>query len=140
MAMQVQKHVMMQVKLEWRQYLAKITYCYQCGLLIHYSLKIKRVLLMLDSNHQGEEKKDAEDLGNEDSEVPSTEEPREDQRVNQVLDVGINSTNNINTASDGNNTNNANAVSSIVNAAGSEVNVVDLKTSIELPNDPNMPE
>ncbi|GJU13138.1 putative ribonuclease H-like domain-containing protein [Tanacetum coccineum] len=138
--MQVQKHVMIQVKLEWRQYLAKITYCYQCSLLIHYSLKILRVLLMLDSNHQGKEKKDAKDPGNKDSEVPSTEEPREDQRVNQVLDVGINSTNNINTASDGNNTNNANAVSSIVNAAGSEVNVVDLKTSIKLPNDLNMPE
>ncbi|GJU20212.1 retrovirus-related pol polyprotein from transposon TNT 1-94 [Tanacetum coccineum] len=48
-------------------------------------------------------------------------------------------TNNINTASDGNSTNNVNVVSSIVNAAGIEVNVVDLKTSIELPNDPNMP-
>ncbi|GJT02512.1 putative ribonuclease H-like domain-containing protein [Tanacetum coccineum] len=31
-------------------------------------------------------------------------------------------------------------VSSTVNAAGSEVNAVDPKTSIELPNDPNMPE
>ncbi|GJX83731.1 putative ribonuclease H-like domain-containing protein, partial [Tanacetum coccineum] len=98
------------------------------------------VLLMLDSNHQGKEKKDAKDPRNEDSEVPSTEEPREDQRVNQVLDAGINSTNNINTASDGNNTNNINAVSSTVNAVGSEVNVVDPKTSIKLPNDPNMPE
>ncbi|GJR41448.1 hypothetical protein Tco_1217132 [Tanacetum coccineum] len=87
-----------------------------------------------------EEKKDVEDLGNEDSEVPSTEEPREDQRVNQELDASINSTNNINTASDGNNTNNVNAVSSTVNAAGTEVNAVDPKTSIELPNDPNMPE
>ncbi|GJV33381.1 ribonuclease H-like domain-containing protein [Tanacetum coccineum] len=87
-----------------------------------------------------EEKKDAKDLGNEDSEVPSTEEPREDQRVNQVLDAGINNTNNINTASDGNNTNNVNAVSLTVNAAVTEVNVVDPKTSIELPNDPNMPE
>ncbi|GKA36240.1 putative ribonuclease H-like domain-containing protein [Tanacetum coccineum] len=87
-----------------------------------------------------EEKKDAEDPANEYSEVPSTEEPREDKRVNQMLDAGINSTNNINTASDGNNTNNVNAVSSTVNAAGIEVNVVDPKTSIELPNDPNMPE
>ncbi|GJV38961.1 putative ribonuclease H-like domain-containing protein [Tanacetum coccineum] len=85
-----------------------------------------------------EEKKDAKDPGNKDSEVPSTEEPREDQRVNQVLDAGINSTNNINNASDGNNTNNVNAVSSTVNAAGIEVNVVDPKISIELPNDPNM--
>ncbi|GJT97417.1 putative ribonuclease H-like domain-containing protein [Tanacetum coccineum] len=92
-----------------------------------------------------EEKIDTEDPGNEseasekDSEIPSTEEPREDQRVNQELDASINNTNNINTASNGNNTN-INAVSSTVNAAGIEVNVVDPKTSIELPNDLNMPE
>ncbi|GJW69658.1 ribonuclease H-like domain-containing protein [Tanacetum coccineum] len=64
-----------------------------------------------------EEKMDNEDPGNEnvasgkDSKVPS----------------------NINIASDGNSTKN-------VNAAVKEVNVVDLKTSIELLNDPNMPE
>ncbi|GKA98358.1 putative ribonuclease H-like domain-containing protein [Tanacetum coccineum] len=93
-----------------------------------------------------EDNMDTEDPGNEseasgkDSEVPSTEEPREDQRVNQELDASINSTNNINTASNGNNTNNVNVVSSIVNAAKIEINVVDLKTSIELPNDPNIPE
>ncbi|GJV84252.1 ribonuclease H-like domain-containing protein [Tanacetum coccineum] len=91
-----------------------------------------------------EEKKDAKDPGNEsgnptegkDSEVPSTEEPR----INQEKDDNINSTNNINTASDGNSTNNVNVVSSTVNAAVTEVNVVDPKTSIKLPNDPNMPE
>ncbi|GJX45793.1 putative ribonuclease H-like domain-containing protein [Tanacetum coccineum] len=91
-----------------------------------------------------EEKKDAEDPGNEsgnptkgkDSEAPSTEEPR----INQEKDDTINNTNNINTASDGNSTNNVNAVSSTVNVAGSEVNVVDPKTSIELPNGLNMPE
>ncbi|GJU97275.1 putative reverse transcriptase domain, ribonuclease H-like domain, aspartic peptidase domain protein [Tanacetum coccineum] len=91
-----------------------------------------------------EKKKDAEYLGNEsgnptegkDSEVRNTEEPR----INQEKDDNINITNNINIASDGNNTNNVNAVSSTVNAAGIEVNVVDSKTSIELPNDPNMPE
>ncbi|GKF67964.1 hypothetical protein Tco_0197643, partial [Tanacetum coccineum] len=87
-----------------------------------------------------EEKKDAEDPGNEDSEVPSIEEPKEDQRVNQELDAIINITNNINIASDGNNTNNVNAVSSTINAAGIEVNAVGAKTSIELPDDPNMPE
>ncbi|GKE08467.1 putative ribonuclease H-like domain-containing protein, partial [Tanacetum coccineum] len=82
---------------------------------------------------------DTEDPRNEnatsgkDSEVPSTKEPREDQRVNQELDASINSTNNINTASNGNSTNN-------VNVAVTEVNVVDLKISIELLNDPNMPE
>ncbi|GJU28020.1 putative ribonuclease H-like domain-containing protein [Tanacetum coccineum] len=91
-----------------------------------------------------EEKKDAEDPGNEsgnptegkDSEVPSIEEPR----INQEKEDNINNTNNSNTASDGNCTNNVNAVSSTVNVVVIEVNVVDLKTSIELPNDPNMPE
>ncbi|GJT50308.1 putative ribonuclease H-like domain-containing protein [Tanacetum coccineum] len=59
-----------------------------------------------------EEKKDARDLGNKseasgkDSEVSSIEEPREDQRVNQELDVSINRTSNINTASNENSTNN----------------------------------
>ncbi|GJT32980.1 putative ribonuclease H-like domain-containing protein [Tanacetum coccineum] len=89
-----------------------------------------------------EEKKDAEDPWNKsgnptegkDSKVSSTEEPR----INQEKDDNINSTNNINTASDGNNTNNVNVVST-VNTTGSEVNVVDPKASIELPNDPNMP-
>ncbi|GJY89755.1 hypothetical protein Tco_0504951 [Tanacetum coccineum] len=80
------------------------------------------------------------DPGNEDSKVLSTEEPREDKRVNQELDDSINSTNNINTASDGNITNNVNVVSSTVNAAITKVNVVDPKSSIELPDDPNMPE
>ncbi|GJX08533.1 hypothetical protein Tco_0196465, partial [Tanacetum coccineum] len=93
-----------------------------------------------------EEKMDTEDPGNEneaskkDSEVPSIEEPREEQRVNQELDASINITNNINTASDGNSTNNVNAVSSTINVVGIEVNDVDLKTSIKLPNYPNMPE
>ncbi|GJV27880.1 putative ribonuclease H-like domain-containing protein [Tanacetum coccineum] len=91
-----------------------------------------------------EEKKDAEDPGNKsgnptegkDSKVPSTEEPR----TNQEKDDNINNTNDINTASDGNSTNNVIVVSSTVNTVGSEVNDVDLKTSIELLNDPNMPE
>ncbi|GJZ63360.1 retrovirus-related pol polyprotein from transposon TNT 1-94, partial [Tanacetum coccineum] len=91
-----------------------------------------------------EEKKDAEDLGNEsgnptegkDSKVPSIEE----LRINQEKDDNINSTNNINTASNENNTNNVNAVSSTVIAIGIKVNAIDPKTSIELPNDLNMPE
>ncbi|GJX50400.1 putative ribonuclease H-like domain-containing protein [Tanacetum coccineum] len=78
-----------------------------------------------------EEKKDAEDPGNKDSEVPSTEEPR----VYQEKDDNVSSTNNVNTAS-----NTINTVSPTVNAAGIEVNVVDPKSSIELLNDPNMPE
>ncbi|GJY99079.1 putative ribonuclease H-like domain-containing protein [Tanacetum coccineum] len=71
-----------------------------------------------------------------------TEEPGKeggDSSNDQEKDDNINNTNNINTASDGNNTNNVNVVSSTVNAAGIEVNAVDPKISIELPNDPNMP-
>ncbi|GKB12984.1 uncharacterized mitochondrial protein-like protein, partial [Tanacetum coccineum] len=82
------------------------------------------------------EKKDAKDPGNEDSKVPSIEEPR----INQEKNDNINSTNNINTTSDGNTTNNVNVVSSTVNAAGIEVNVVDPKSGIKLLDDPNMPE
>ncbi|GJZ38957.1 putative ribonuclease H-like domain-containing protein [Tanacetum coccineum] len=99
-----------------------------------------------------EEKKDAEDPRNEsgnpnegkDSRVSSTKEPiinqEKDDNINNTIPYQINSTNNINTASDRNNTNNVNAVISTVNTVGSEVNVVELKTSTELPNDPNMPE
>ncbi|GJY50172.1 hypothetical protein Tco_0440128 [Tanacetum coccineum] len=79
-----------------------------------WHMRLGHILLILDSNRHGRKKKiDTEDPGNEnaasgkDSEVPSTEEPREDQRVNQELDA---------------------------------INAVDLKTSIELPNDLNMPE
>ncbi|GKC56909.1 putative reverse transcriptase, RNA-dependent DNA polymerase [Tanacetum coccineum] len=75
-----------------------------------------------------EEKMDTEDPGNEnealgkDSEVPSTEDPREDQRVNQELHASINSTNNINIASDGNSTNNVN------------IDVTEVWTLVDLPN------
>ncbi|GJU10103.1 putative ribonuclease H-like domain-containing protein [Tanacetum coccineum] len=58
----------------------------------------------------------------------------------QEKDDNVSSTNNVNTASDGNNTNNVNAVSSTINAVGIEVNVVGAKTSIELLDEPNMPE
>ncbi|GJT30125.1 putative ribonuclease H-like domain-containing protein [Tanacetum coccineum] len=82
-----------------------------------------------------EEKKDAKDPGNEDSEVPSTEEPR----VNQEKDDNVSSTNIVNTARV-NSINTINTVSPTVNAAGIKVNAVDPKSSIELPNDPNIPE
>ncbi|GJT45989.1 putative ribonuclease H-like domain-containing protein [Tanacetum coccineum] len=65
---------------------------------------------------------------------------KEDEKDDQEKGDSVNSTNNVNTASDGNNTNNVNVVSSTVNAAGIEVNDVGTKTSIELPNDPNMHE
>nr|GEV22002.1 DNA-directed DNA polymerase [Tanacetum cinerariifolium] len=41
-----------EVKREWRQYLAKITYYYHYGLLIHHSLKVQRVLKMVNANLQ----------------------------------------------------------------------------------------
>ncbi|GKG34243.1 hypothetical protein Tco_0436939, partial [Tanacetum coccineum] len=58
----------------------------------------------------------------------------------QEKDNNVSNTNNVNTASDGNSTNNVNVVSSTVNAVGIEFNVVGRKISIELPDDPNMPE
>ncbi|GJS49195.1 putative ribonuclease H-like domain-containing protein [Tanacetum coccineum] len=66
---------------------------------------------------------------------PSKEDERDDQEKND----NVNSTNNVNIVSDGNNTNNVNVVSSTVNTAGIEVNAIGAKTSIELPDDPNMP-
>nr|GEW99826.1 retrotransposon protein, putative, unclassified [Tanacetum cinerariifolium] len=72
---------------------------------------------------KGGGKKDDVDPRNEDSKVSSTEEPRVNQEKDNV-----------------NRTNRVNAVSLNVNAASNEVNVVGRKSSIELPNDPNMPE
>ncbi|GJU71816.1 putative ribonuclease H-like domain-containing protein [Tanacetum coccineum] len=70
-----------------------------------------------------EEKNDAEYLENKDSEVPNTEEPR----VNQEQDESVNSTNNINT------------VSSTVNTASIEDNVVNENRVYGCADDPNMP-
>nr|GEY09695.1 reverse transcriptase domain-containing protein [Tanacetum cinerariifolium] len=70
-----------------------------------------------------EEKKDAEDPRNEDSEVLSTKEPR----VNQEKDANVNSTNNINT------------VSPTANAASTKDNAVDENIVYECADDPNMP-
>ncbi|GKD97526.1 putative ribonuclease H-like domain-containing protein, partial [Tanacetum coccineum] len=79
-----------------------------------------------------------------DNEKKVTEEPRKEggdsSNDQEKEDDNVNSTNNVNTASDGNSTNNINVVSLTVNVAGIEVNDVGTKTSIELPNDPNMPE
>nr|GEV54525.1 hypothetical protein [Tanacetum cinerariifolium] len=71
-----------------------------------------------------EEKKDAKDLGNKDSKIPSIEEPK----VNQEEKDSVNSANRVN------------AVSSIINAANNEVNAVGRKLSIKLPDDLNMPD
>nr|GEZ76008.1 hypothetical protein [Tanacetum cinerariifolium] len=69
-----------------------------------------------------EEKKDAEDPGNEDNKVLSTEEPR----VNQKKDVNVNSTNNIN-------------IVSPTNAASTKDNDVDENIMYGCANDSNMP-
>nr|GEU81358.1 ribonuclease H-like domain-containing protein [Tanacetum cinerariifolium] len=90
------------------------------------SMNYKPVIAGNQSNGSiGRRKKnDVEDLGNEDSEIPSTEEPK----VNQEEKDSVN------------NTSRVNAVSSTVNAANNEVNAVGRKSSIELPDDPNMPD
>ncbi|GJY34587.1 putative ribonuclease H-like domain-containing protein, partial [Tanacetum coccineum] len=79
-----------------------------------------------------------------DNEKKVTEEPGKEggdsNNDQEKEDDNVNSSNNVNTASDGNNTNNVNSVSLTVNVAGIEINVVGAKTSIELPYDPNMPE
>ncbi|GJZ63945.1 retrovirus-related pol polyprotein from transposon TNT 1-94 [Tanacetum coccineum] len=79
-----------------------------------------------------------------DNEKKVTEEPGKEggdsSNDQEKEDDNVNNTNNVNTACDGNNTNNVNDVSSTVNAAGIEVNVVGAKTSIKLLDDPNMPE
>ncbi|GJR96531.1 putative ribonuclease H-like domain-containing protein [Tanacetum coccineum] len=75
-----------------------------------------------------------------DNEKKVTEEPRKEGGDPSNKNDSVNSTNNINTASDGNITNNINTVSSTINTAGIEVNVASSNTSIELPNDSNMPE
>ncbi|GKF21839.1 putative ribonuclease H-like domain-containing protein, partial [Tanacetum coccineum] len=80
-----------------------------------------------------QEKKDAEDSGNK-CKDPSTEEPR----INQKKDDNVKSTNNINIASDESSTNNVNAVSSTINAVGTKVNAIDPKSSIKLPNMPEL--
>ncbi|GKC85804.1 hypothetical protein Tco_1141521 [Tanacetum coccineum] len=71
-----------------------------------------------------EEKKDAEDQGNEYSKVPSPEEPK----VNQEKDANVNSTNNIN------------IVSLTDSAAGIEDNAVDENIVYGCADDPNMPD
>ncbi|GJW40546.1 putative ribonuclease H-like domain-containing protein [Tanacetum coccineum] len=72
-----------------------------------------------------------------DDEKKVDEDPRKDSECDdQEKKDNVNSTNNVNTASSimPNSTNNVNA------ASINEVNVVGTKTSIELPDDPNMPE
>nr|GEV11781.1 hypothetical protein [Tanacetum cinerariifolium] len=66
-------------------------------------------------------KKDTKGSGNEEIEAPISKETRVNQKKDNV-----------------NSTNRVNAVSSTVNAASNEVNAVGRKSSIKLPDDPNM--
>nr|GFB42986.1 hypothetical protein [Tanacetum cinerariifolium] len=68
--------------------------------------------------------KPSNDVGKKVNEVPSQENECKDQEEKDSV----------------NSTNRVNAVSSTVNAASNEVNVVGRKSSIELPDDLNMPE
>ncbi|GKB24965.1 putative ribonuclease H-like domain-containing protein, partial [Tanacetum coccineum] len=83
--------------------------------------------------------KDRMETSSPDAKFKSSSDGENKVDVDQEKDNNVSSTNNINTASDGNNNNNVNAVSSTINAAGIEFNVVGRKTSIELLDDPNMP-
>nr|GFB84867.1 hypothetical protein [Tanacetum cinerariifolium] len=108
------------VKLKWRHYLTKIIYSYHY-LLFSSSFK--------DSPGDGlkpsedEEKQDIKGSGNEESEAPITEEPRVNQKKDSV-----------------NSANRVNVVSLTINVAKNKVNVVGRKSSIQLPNDLNMPD
>ncbi|GKE56447.1 putative ribonuclease H-like domain-containing protein, partial [Tanacetum coccineum] len=108
--MHVRKHMMIQVKLVWRKYLAKITLCYHCGLLIHPP----------DDGFKpsgDDEKKITEEPGKE-----GGDSSKDSECSDQEKEDNVNSANNVNVAST------------------NEVNVVGAKTSIELLDDPNMPE
>nr|GEZ19265.1 ribonuclease H-like domain-containing protein [Tanacetum cinerariifolium] len=89
------------------------------------SMNYKPVVVGNQSNCSAweEEKKDAEDPGNEDNEVLSTEEPR----VNQEKDASVNSTNIINN------------VSPTANAASTKDNAVDENIVYRCADDLNMP-
>ncbi|GJR36574.1 hypothetical protein Tco_1212258 [Tanacetum coccineum] len=64
-----------------------------------------------------------------DNEKKVTEEPGKEDGDPSNKNDSVNSTNNINTASDGYSTNNVNTVSSTVNTVGIEVNVMDVKSA-----------
>nr|GFB14687.1 hypothetical protein [Tanacetum cinerariifolium] len=99
----------MQVKLERRQNLSKITFCYHYGLVIHHFPKIQRVLVMMDLNLQVIMERRLMKI--QEKKIKSNDQAKEDN---------LNSTNNVNT------------VSSTVHAAGTN-------KDNELPFDPNMP-
>ncbi|GJS49640.1 putative ribonuclease H-like domain-containing protein [Tanacetum coccineum] len=104
------------VKLEWSQYLAKITFCYHYGLLIHHSLKVQRVLLMLDSNLQEMMKRRL--LKNQEKKVVIQVKRMKEMIKKRMLEL---------------------TALTMLMLLAQEVNVVCGKTSIELLDDPNMP-
>ncbi|GKA70045.1 putative ribonuclease H-like domain-containing protein [Tanacetum coccineum] len=106
------------------------------------SMNYKPVVAENQSNGNADTKvcDDAGFKPSRDNEKKVTKEPGKEGGDPSNKNDSVNITNNINIASDGNNSNNVNTVSSTVNTAGIEVNVVSSNISIELPNDPNMPE
>ncbi|GJX92950.1 ribonuclease H-like domain-containing protein [Tanacetum coccineum] len=78
------------VKLEWRQYLAKITFCYHCGLLIHHSLKVQRVLLKKKVT------KEARKEGGDSSKDSESNDQEKEDNVNSTNTVNAASTNEVN--------------------------------------------
>ncbi|GJV44315.1 putative ribonuclease H-like domain-containing protein [Tanacetum coccineum] len=112
------------------------------GFFVGYSINTKafrvfnsKTRIVKENPHVQFSTKACDDAG--DNEKKATEEPGGDTSNNNDR---VNSTNNINTAINRNNTNNVKTVSSTINTAGIEVNAVSSNTSIELLNDPNMPE
>nr|GEW54712.1 retrovirus-related Pol polyprotein from transposon TNT 1-94 [Tanacetum cinerariifolium] len=105
----------MQVKLENRKNLAKITSCYHCGLLVYLFHKSQRV----DDGF-----KPSNDVGKKVNEVPRQEIKCKDQKEKDSVNI----------------TNRVNVVSSTVNVASNEVKAVGRKSSIEHPDykNPNM--
>ncbi|GJX60593.1 retrovirus-related pol polyprotein from transposon TNT 1-94, partial [Tanacetum coccineum] len=106
----VQKQVIIQVKLERRQKLSKITFCYHYGLLIYHIPKKSK------SSHKDGSKPSSDDGKKVD------EDPRKDSKCNdQEKEDNINSTNNVN------------IVSSTVNVAGTNEDNAELLVDLNMP-------
>nr|GEV98491.1 uncharacterized mitochondrial protein AtMg00810-like [Tanacetum cinerariifolium] len=105
----LQKHVIMQVKLERRKNMSKITSCYHYGLLIHHFFQDSK-------SFQDDEFQPLSDSGKKVDEDPSNGSECRDQKQ----DDNVNSTNNVNAAST------------------NEVNTVSENISNELPFDLNI--
>ncbi|GKF59795.1 hypothetical protein Tco_0176581, partial [Tanacetum coccineum] len=95
------------------------------------------VTILNTIDHLGRCPKSSPDAGFKPSgynEKKVTEEPGKEGGDPSNKNDSVNSTNNINTVSDGNSTNNVNTVSLTINTAGIEVNTISSNTSIELLN------